>query len=441
MTARLVKFVRMLLFGAWMTVFVVAYWTILYAADIVVEFELFLVMFGGSPVVVTIAIIFSEFSNRLVQPYPVEMRKFMGTLAGMLFIAGTLTGIVFLVEQNYVNITETFVSIMILLLVPGFVITTMFQLSDGGSRWPFKKAVERHEINSKAKTDESRELVFESGIKTLTPELACVVTQLFERAQSMMNRATVVLLIIISVLVVTGVFIVFAGKIAGIGASGVDLMADMKRDRDAIEEEIKELEREIEFEESERLSQKAPDESREEYVTDRAVSSVGIPVVSASVARGLRHARLTDELRKVNTEIRSSRETLLNSGVGEGMNGAGMLESIADPKLLLAAGLTRLGVLVVAIYLVQILVNLYRYNTRVATYYLASADSILVGGKDASSVKTLIEVLYPKVGFGKMPTTMWEKAMESLGQGEKRGADEEKTGREQQEHRERDSKE
>ena len=54
---------------------------------------------------------------------------------------------------------------------------------------------------------------------------------------------------------------------------------------------------------------------------------------------------------------------MLESQSGAGQDGE---DDWTISTLLVATGLTRFGVLILAIYLVQILINLYRYNTRVA---------------------------------------------------------------------------
>ncbi|MEQ8784196.1 MAG: hypothetical protein RIE06_31400 [Roseibium album] len=50
-----------------------------------------------------------------------------------------------------------------------------------------------------------------------------------------------------------------------------------------------------------------------------------------------------------------------------------------DIALLVASGITRFGILVVVIFLVQILVGVYRYSLRLAAFYSARADALTAG--------------------------------------------------------------
>jgi hypothetical protein len=67
---------------------------------------------------------------------------------------------------------------------------------------------------------------------------------------------------------------------------------------------------------------------------------------------------------------------------------------------------TRFGVLVIAIYLVQILINLYRYNTRLAAYYRATADSLLLLDHRHERIDGLHASLWPDLDYGRSPQTV-----------------------------------
>lgn len=68
---------------------------------------------------------------------------------------------------------------------------------------------------------------------------------------------------------------------------------------------------------------------------------------------------------------------------------------------------TRVTVIALLIYLVQIYVTRYRYNIRLAAFYLARADALIIlnfekSWKGAEEYKTLVEALTPEtMGFGK----------------------------------------
>ena len=71
----------------------------------------------------------------------------------------------------------------------------------------------------------------------------------------------------------------------------------------------------------------------------------------------------------------------------------------------------------ISIYLVQILINLYRYNTRVAAHYLAQADVLILKDLNVDDFTAAHKALWPDLDYGKMPRSpteslvrqMWER--------------------------------
>lgn len=80
----------------------------------------------------------------------------------------------------------------------------------------------------------------------------------------------------------------------------------------------------------------------------------------------------------------------------------------------MAESVTRFGVLAVAIYLVQILINLYRYNTRLAAYYLAHRDTLLLQAEEPERLSALHQRLWPDLQYGRVPSTIPTKIVESM---------------------------
>ena len=75
-------------------------------------------------------------------------------------------------------------------------------------------------------------------------------------------------------------------------------------------------------------------------------------------------------------------------------------------NLLIASGITRFGILFMMIFIMQVLVNLYRYTMRLSAYYLSQADAFLLAGEDSKALMELLPALSPaQVDFGKPPTT------------------------------------
>ena len=59
--------------------------------------------------------------------------------------------------------------------------------------------------------------------------------------------------------------------------------------------------------------------------------------------------------------------------------------------------------------MVQILINLYRYNTRAAAEYLSFADAILLENLDAEKISEIQETFSLNTAFGRAQPTMPKK--------------------------------
>jgi len=75
---------------------------------------------------------------------------------------------------------------------------------------------------------------------------------------------------------------------------------------------------------------------------------------------------------------------------------------------------TKIGSVMILLFLVQILVTLYRYNTRLSAYYDARADALeLVSGQSIADLEQIIKALSPEgIDFGKTPSSPAEQAVE-----------------------------
>ena len=75
-------------------------------------------------------------------------------------------------------------------------------------------------------------------------------------------------------------------------------------------------------------------------------------------------------------------------------------------NLLIASGITRFGILFIMLFIVQVLVNLYRYTMRLSAYYLSQADALLLAEDNGEGLMKVVPVFSPQnVDFGKVPVT------------------------------------
>jgi hypothetical protein len=79
---------------------------------------------------------------------------------------------------------------------------------------------------------------------------------------------------------------------------------------------------------------------------------------------------------------------------------------------------TRIGAILLTIFLVTILVPQYRYNLRMAGFYHARSDSLLLGARtefnSPDELGRIVTMLTPNIDFGKAPPTPVEQVVEAI---------------------------
>ncbi|MEO1638258.1 MAG: hypothetical protein AAFU41_03295 [Pseudomonadota bacterium] len=120
-------------------------------------------------------------------------------------------------------------------------------------------------------------------------------------------------------------------------------------------------------------------------------------LLSANEVLGVRLKSIEDTQNGVRNFIEKSLPTLL--GVNDND------ESFAVEQLV-ASGVTRFGILFVIIYLVQILVGIYRYSMRQAEYFESAAGALLMSvTRDDPFSEWRDELISSTIDFGKGPTS------------------------------------
>ena len=255
-------------------------------------------------------------------------------------------------------------------------------------------------------------------LESISADRAAGILEYFRRAEALTEKAGSVLWVIIVVLTFTAVFIIFAGRISEIGVVETDHLAVMVAERAEIEGKIERLDQELKRI-GERMDMMSFDVTRLKERDQDYERLADIVERWGATARGVAAPRkeLQSRVAKYDEQIWSARNTALTGG------SRGLAETEGDKKpesktgrggLLVASTVTRLGVAIIAIYLVQILLSLYRYNTRMAADYLAHADTLMLAGLDAKAVKALHTVLLPKVNYGKVPSTVLQRSTDAV---------------------------
>lgn len=164
-------------------------------------------------------------------------------------------------------------------------------------------------------------------------------------------------------------------------------------------------------------------------VTSQAVEALGLDIASLPAGTDFRcedNALLFDGINfaqeLIATDRALSQRIAINSGklsslqsTLEGIRGyissnLGLLIEGNKPSAeetvqqLIASGVTRFGVLFVVIYLVQILVGIYRFSMRQAEFYESRANAMLLAAKEGNEIGTWKDDLFAKdIDFGKPP--------------------------------------
>ena len=256
---------------------------------------------------------------------------------------------------------------------------------------------ETHLTQSEFANDAKLNMAFEEHLDGMPSNISVQIMEFHYRAKLLIERANTVLVLILFVLILTATFIVFAGKIAEIGVAKVDPYSEMKADREILRKELYFNQNELDTLNSQLSG--AEESSNRDSNSD--FSEEGKELSQLIKRREKDKELIKNRLDKLDEEIFKARGELLSANINGNTNGT--LESLVDPGLLLATGVTRLGVFIISIFLVQILINLYRYNTRAAAYYLAHADSLMLSEQDPESMVFRHGSLYPDIGYGKDP--------------------------------------
>lgn len=107
-----------------------------------------------------------------------------------------------------------------------------------------------------------------------------------------------------------------------------------------------------------------------------------------------------------------------------------------DYSFLVASGITRFGIVAIIVYIIQILVSLYRYNIRLSHFYAGRLKAFVIGDRDGKTIDYFSEFFDSQgVNFGKdvvSPTTeisdMIKKGFEEAGKIFAKGAGQGGTG-------------
>lgn len=250
---------------------------------------------------------------------------------------------------------------------------------------------------------------FAKAADALPTARAALHFDLRRRARGLQALNRLLLSSIVLVLIGAAIFIVYAGEIAGKDTQSLLVLDRLAAFKSATEEELSRLNRErtgVALAQARvKLRPPLPPEKFGARTDDPAVTTIENEMRMAELTKRISHKEA--ELEMASKALASVHNDVLIYRLKEP-------DRQTSSNLMIAAGITRFGVLALVIYLVQILINMYRYNVRVAAFYLAQADSCLVSGDSQKDLVHLAEKLRPDFDFGKSPTAVPTKIADQL---------------------------
>jgi hypothetical protein len=222
------------------------------------------------------------------------------------------------------------------------------------------------------------------------------------------------------VTLITGVIlIIFAGKLASLDSTLGNLKSEISTDRQAI------LDRKI--------SNYSGFENRSPALDEliQRLSGYTISMADKPVAE--------DKLNLLNNTLDRLIETLNQRGRDPDISAQSqslILEEVKVDQALIDSAthngekepswnwpttVLRVGIIGLLVFLTQILIQLYRYNSILLAFYVSRRDALIMSGEDQVKLRDYVSIFYPQnLGFGQQPKHPFIEAAEmfSAGSGE-----------------------
>lgn len=237
-----------------------------------------------------------------------------------------------------------------------------------------------------------------------------VINGIHRRVERLVVRSQVILYTIGIALFASAIIILFAGRLTSVDASAVSNVDRLKSD---LSDETRKLAR-LYLLKSDYTQLGIPDLAKEQVdklnrqisaLRDDSFSSDSTPTPIDLPSTEARLADQKDRVDKLSTLLQKAWEKELGSERG-----------YSDWHYIAATAITRIGIVLIIVYLVQILMGLYRYNTRLVAYYNSRRDLLTLWDGKQRTLKALDAVLSSsKIDFGKEPKHPLEDFFRAFG--------------------------
>jgi hypothetical protein len=221
--------------------------------------------------------------------------------------------------------------------------------------------------------------------RTLVSKLRTI-TAIDERTARLRFRANLMLYAVGALLIGASIIIVFAGTLTNLDASAVSNVDRITKDIDDAEGRLARLSG---VEELKKASAADPSGAGKKLasLTDNDPS---LPTSDNGLAA---------EIDAAKTRLTQS-EDLLRQAWSKELSAE---RGYNDTRYIIATAITRIGVVLVIIFLAQVLIGLYRYNTRLITFYNSRRDFFQIWNGKGATPKELQNLIEPHIDFGKEP--------------------------------------
>jgi hypothetical protein len=236
-----------------------------------------------------------------------------------------------------------------------------------------------------------------------------VVAKLEERIAQLRVATRTILGVIGMALLAGALVVLFAGSLTSLDASAVSNVDRLKFELEDSRRRVGQLYRvqslynQIERKDATDKDRKDAKEALERLTSFRDLRGGDDPT-SAVAAQTMIQTQM-EQMRILNDFLAKAWEKELNAERG-----------YSDWHYIGATAITRVGVVLIIVYLVQILLSLYRYNTRLASYYNSRRDLLILWDGKQRGLKSLDEILTSaKIDFGREPKHPLEDLIRVLG--------------------------
>jgi hypothetical protein len=245
-----------------------------------------------------------------------------------------------------------------------------------------------------------------------------VMQEIDERVGRLRNRTSMILAAIGVALVAAAFVVLFAGRLTSIDAEAV---SNVDRAKSELAEATQALTRLYRLQ----LYNQELDDLKKE-MRDRPTNDLAKQIVEKQREYNINFGTSSRDPGAAPSDLKSA-TSMVETQQKEVENLRALLDDVrkkdllsdrgySDWRYIVATAITRVGVVLIIVFLVQILMGLYRYNTRLVAYYSSRRDLLTLWEGDHKTLKSLDAVLAPpRVDFGKEPKHPLEDIIKAVG--------------------------